>query len=250
LKKEHLRGLVDGSPRAALVVLTIGAGILITYWTLVAQGWQANRNDKLALMMSAFFAFLLGGGFLFFGARVMRAITFPAVMVLFMAPLPTFLASWITSFLQHTSAEAGYAMLNLVGEPILRRGLVFQLSGITIEVAEECSGIHSSLVLFITSLLAGYLFLRTPWKRAVLTLVVIPLAILRNGFRIFTIAMLCVHVGPAMIDSPIHRRGGPIFFALSLVPFVALLVAMRRSERANNNRASVNTASPGKEPLG
>jgi len=85
--------------------------------------------------------------------------------------------------------------------------------------------------LFITSLVAGYLFFKSPWRRAVLTCFVIPLAILRNGFRIFTIAMLCVHVSPDMINSPIHRRGGPIFFVLSLIPFFLLLVWLRRRER-------------------
>ena len=72
------------------------------------------------------------------------------------------------------------------------------------------------------------MFLRSPWKRAVLTLAVIPLAIIRNGFRILTISWLCVHVGPEMIDSPIHHRGGPIFFILSLIPFFALLFLLRR----------------------
>jgi len=52
---------------------------------------------------------------------------------------------------------------------------------------------------------------------------VIPLGILRNGFRILVIGMLCVFVGPHMIDSPIHHRGGPLFFALSLVPLFILL---------------------------
>src|SRR6266699_6049468 len=248
LKKEKLRGLLDRSPRAALLSLTIGAGVLITYWTLVGQGWQVNRNDKLMLMISAFLALLMGGGFLFLGTGVMRAIACPAGILFLMAPLPTFLISWITKFLQHASAEAGYAMLSVVGEPILRRGLIFQLSGITLQVAEECSGLHSSLVLLITSLLAGYLFLRTPWKRAALTLAVIPLAILRNGFRLFTIAMLCVHVDPTMVDSPIHHRGGPIFFMLSLVPFLAFLYLLRRSERPKRDPASVTRESPGKEP--
>jgi len=86
-------------------------------------------------------------------------------------------------------------------------------------------------VLFITSVLAGYLFLRSPWKRAVLTLAVIPLAILRNGLRIATLALLCVQIGPHMIDSIIHRKGGPFFFALSLIPFFLLLFWLRSSER-------------------
>jgi exosortase/archaeosortase family protein len=64
----------------------------------------------------------------------------------------------------------------------------------------------------------------------VLTLAVIPLALLRNGFRVFTIGQLCINIGPHMIDSFIHKKGGPIFFALSLVPFFLILVFLRKSE--------------------
>jgi exosortase/archaeosortase family protein len=60
---------------------------------------------------------------------------------------------------------------------------------------------------------------------------VIPLAIVRNAFRILVIGLLCVHVGPQMIDSIIHRRGGPLFFALSLGPLFLLLVWLRRQEK-------------------
>jgi exosortase/archaeosortase family protein len=74
------------------------------------------------------------------------------------------------------------------------------------------------------------LFLHRPWARIILVVFVVPLAIVRNGFRILVIGLLCVHVGPHMIDSIIHRRGGPLFFALSLVPLVALLWWLRRVE--------------------
>ena len=63
---------------------------------------------------------------------------------------------------------------------------------------------------------------------------VIPLGILRNGFRILVIGLLCVHVGPHMIDSPIHHQGGPFFFALSLVPLFLLLWWLRRQEQRLN----------------
>ena len=60
---------------------------------------------------------------------------------------------------------------------------------------------------------------------------VIPLGILRNGFRVFVIGQLCVHIGPYMINSRIHHQGGPLFFALSLVPLFLLLLWLRRRER-------------------
>jgi exosortase/archaeosortase family protein len=115
--------------------------------------------------------------------------------------------------------------------PFLRQQTSFQLPGMPLEVAPECSGIRSTLVLFITSLLAGHLFLRSPWRRAALVLAVIPLALLRNGFRIFSIGQLCVNLGPHMINSPIHKRGGPLFFLLSLVPFFLMLLWLRKSEQ-------------------
>ena len=67
-------------------------------------------------------------------------------------------------------------------------------------------------------------------RRAALVSAVIPLAILRNGFRIFVIGSLCVQIGPTMIHSIIHRRGGPIFFTLSLIPLFLFLWLLQRGE--------------------
>jgi exosortase/archaeosortase family protein len=119
------------------------------------------------------------------------------------------------------------------GTPIYARGnMAFQLPGMTINVAPECSGLHSSLALFITSLLAGFIFLRSTWTRTILCLAVIPLGIIRNAFRIFAIGELCVHIGPQMIDSYIHRTGGWMFFLVSLGPFFLILFLFLRGRSA------------------
>ena len=125
---------------------------------------------------------------------------------------------------------AGKSTTARILQAVLRDGTVFQLPGIVIRVAQECSGIRSSWVLFVTSILASHLFLKSPWRRALLVAFVIPLGILRNGFRIVVIGLLCVHVGPEMIHSIIHRRGGPFFFALSLIPLFLVLWWLRRTD--------------------
>jgi len=38
-----------------------------------------------------------------------------------------------------------------------------------------------------------------------------------------------------MINSRIHRHGGPIFFALSLIPLVLVLIWLRRRETKKLN---------------
>jgi exosortase C (VPDSG-CTERM-specific) len=193
-----------------------------------SRGW--SLEDRLAARVGAYVLLLAASGFALVGPRGVRAVAFPLGLLLFAFPMPTALIKGIEVFLQHGSAEVAHLLFNLSGTPNFRADLLFELPRISLMVAPQCSGIHSSLALFITSLVAGKLFLRASWRRIVLSVIVVPLALLRNGFRILTIGLLCVHIGPHMIDSAIHHQGGPIFFALSLVPFGALLWWLRRAE--------------------
>ena len=199
-------------------------------------GWRGSLsiNDGLALMALAFVSFVAAGLFLFLGPKLMAAAAFPVAFLVFMIPLPDVAINWLEKASVLASAEAAALFFHLTGTPLLRQGTVFVLPGIVLRVAQECSGIHSSWVLFMAGLLASHLFLRTRWRRIVLVAFMIPLGVLRNGFRILVIGLLCIHVGPYMIDSPIHHRGGPLFFALSLFPLFLLLWWLRRQERRLN----------------
>jgi exosortase len=188
-------------------------------------------NDGLALTTLAYVSVVAAGGFLFFGSKWIAAAAFPIAFLLFMIPLPDFAVYWIERASVLASADVSAMFFRMTGTPLLRDREVFALPGIVLQIAQECSGIHSSWVLFITSLVASHLFLTSPWRRLILVAFVLPLAIVRNSFRILVVGLLCVHVGPHMIDSYIHRQGGPIFFALSLVPLFLLLVWLRRRER-------------------
>jgi len=213
--------------------LTVGTIVLAAYWLGFRSRLKLIEDDYLAVMMISFLLLFFGVCAFFIGRDSLRTNIFALGFLVFLVPIPTAAVQWIDALLQAGSATVAHCFFTLSGTPFLRSGLFFKLPGITIEIGPECSGIHSSLVLFITSLVAGYLFLRTPGRRTVFVLAVIPLAVLRNGFRVFTIGELCVHIGPEMINSPIHRRGGPLFFVLSLIPLLLLLVLLQRSERAN-----------------
>ena len=232
LKRPSLQHDSEPVRRLAALPLLAGLVVLVGYWAAVRSGSTLADDDYLALTALSFVLFFFGACCLFLGKERLRTAAFPMGFLVFIVPLPTFLSNWIEVFLQHGSAAVAYGLFSLSGTPVFWSGLNFQLPGFGLGVAPECSGIHSSLVLFLTSLLASHLFLRTTWKRAVLTLAVIPLALLRNGLRIFTIGQLCLHIGPEMIRSSIHRRGGPLFFVLSLIPFFLLLMVLHKSDQA------------------
>jgi len=220
----------------AIVSLAGGLGVLVfTYWLDFAKRAPSD-NDYLALLTLSFLCCLAAGGFFFFGRGWMRAAAFPLAYLIFMVPMPDAMAEAIETALISASAEVANLLFHISGTPFLRAGLIFQLPNITIEVAQECSGIRSSWVLFMTSILAANLFLKTRWRRFALVAFVIPLGILRNGFRILVIGLLCVNIGPQMIHSLIHRRGGPVFFVLSLIPFFLVLWWLRRGD-ARTRRA-------------
>jgi len=233
LKKESLLEFSAPAKQIAALFFAAGSAMLAWHWRLGRAGFPLAEEDNLTLTTLAFVLFLTGLAAVFLGGTTLRALTFPFALLGFLAPLPVFLRTGIESSLQHGSAVVADWLFQLSGMAVFRTGMDFQLPGMALEVAPECSGIHSTFMLFITSLLAGQMFLRQPWRRAALCLAVIPLALARNGLRIFVIGELCVHVGPHMIDSPIHHHGGPLFFAVSLAPFFAFLYYLKKTERLN-----------------
>lgn len=215
-----------------------------TFWGLRAAGVKLNRNDALTLTIFSYVCFLLATMWWVLGSDRAKSIRFPLLFLLLTVPLPTAAVHGIEVFFQYASAEAASLLFNVSGTPVLRDGLAFRLPGIALRVAEECSGIRSSLVLFITCLLGGYLFLERTWTRTALAVLVIPLAVFRNAVRIVTLGLLCVHIDPSMMDSAIHSRGGPIFFTGSLVPLFIALFLFRRWERRNRATGAASPPPP------
>ena len=227
----------------AMIPFAAGAFSLFVAWNPEVFGQAWSQHDYLALMALSFVFFFAAGSFFFLGRRWMAAAAFPFSFLFFLVPLPDRAADFLETASKLASTEAANLFFNMTATPVLRDGTVFQLPAITIQVAQECSGIRSSLVLFITSLVAANLFLKSPWRRTVLVAAVIPLGILRNGLRILFIGLLCTHIGPEMIHSVFHKRGGPPFFILSLVPLFLLLWWLRRGEmrRAQERKAISET---------
>lgn len=220
----------------AVPLLVTGAGALAFAFGYPTVSLALRSSNHLTLTIFAFVSFVAAGGLLFLGREWMRSLAFAFAFLAFLIPLPMQMIDWLETASQIASTDAADMFFTISGTPVLRDGMVFHLPGMIIQVAQECSGIRSSLVLFITSLLAAYLFLENPWRRFVLVALVIPLGILRNGFRIVVIGLLCVHYGPEMINSAIHRKGGPVFFVLSLMPLFLLLWWLRRGDSLTGRR--------------
>jgi exosortase len=212
-----------------------GSALIVPGMIAVAAGrfdvGGLSAANQFSLLVFGIMLVWAGAFILCFGTAAMKAATFPLGFLILAVPIPEPLLSKIIFLLQEGSADVAEWFFKLGGIPYLRQGFVFALPGFTIQVADECSGIRSSLALLVTTILASHLFLRTTWRRLVLCAVVVPLAIFKNGLRIMTLSTLAIYVNPEFLYGNLHRRGGVVFFAIALVPLVVLLAFLQRGQK-------------------
>jgi exosortase len=203
----------------------------------LAGFWVAHQpppNQDVSLFLSANTLSLIAiwiSAFLFtYGGRAARSAIFPLAFLLLMVPLPHSLLSHVIGLLQRGSAAIAFFGIKSLGIPVLRQGLFLTVPGVVIQVAEECSGIRSSMGLLITCLLASHYFLRTNWRKTVFVLLCLPLAIVKNGIRIATLTFLSLRVDPGFLHGNLHRDGGFVFFFMILAVMWPILLVLQKSE--------------------
>ena len=209
----------------------LGAGLAMA---IAARQWREafTPTDALAFEVAALVVLALGGFLVAYGWAAFRAARFPLLFLFFMMPFPSFVLDTFVFLLRAGSADMVGGLFTMSGTPYYREGYVFALPSVLIEVADECSGIRSSIALVLTSLLAGHMCLDSWWRKVVLVAVALPLTILKNGIRIVTLSLLAVHVDPGFLTGQLHHDGGVFFFLLTLLMMAPVLTLLRRSQPA------------------
>src|SRR5215510_7055291 len=199
------------------------AGVLCYVLGLALQP-GLSQHDFLALTTLGVDTIWIGAFVTFFGLQATRIALFPLGFLVFIIPLPEALLSHIITALQYASAEMVDVLFQLTPLPVFRDGLYFALPGLNMEVARECSSIRSSMALLITSVLVNHLLLRRWWSKAVVVLLVFPLAVFKNGVRIVTLSLLTLYVDAGFMQGGLHTRGGAVFFGLACVILLLVLL--------------------------
>jgi exosortase len=209
------RGEIFGSIQYSRI---LALGLIALLGPLVWVAIQADSLPQESWLSSStlLFACWVTGAFaLCYGTRAFKRACFPLLLLFLAAPLPDGLRTQAIVFLQSRSADAAELLFHLANVPCNRAGVVLTLPRVTIEIAQECSGIRSSLVLLIATLVIGHRFVERWWSKAGLIFLFVPLMIAKNGLRIFVLSMLGMYVDRSILTGRLHRNGGILFFALA-----------------------------------
>jgi exosortase len=216
-KRKILRNTqIKQSWAGALLVL---AAVLVLFMGIYGAELYLAR---LSLVM------LLGGlVWTLLGRTILREVQFALLVLLLAIPLPAVLFNQITFPLQLLASRMASTLLPLFGVPVLRDGNIIQLPSMSLEVAEACSGIRSLMSLFTAAVLYGYFLERTTWRRVVLALASIPIAVIANAARIVGTGLCVQYWDPDKAVGFFHEFSGWLMFIVSLCCLYLLHSAMR-----------------------
>ena len=219
----------DGTVRGAAVQRFSGVGIALVLLGLMAYLLGTGGSESFTTRMG-FVLTWLGAVWWIAGGGLGRLLTVPTLFLLFSVPLPSVIYFSIAVPLQTIAARVASGVLHGVGVPLTRDGNSLLLPGMTLEVADACSGIRSLTVLLALGALWAYLERGKPVRRALLFAATVPLAVLGNAIRVTLSALGVYLVGPWVAEGIAHEATGLVVFAVTLTGLYLLSKGLRTSE--------------------
>jgi len=225
--------LLSLTPRCGWGGLPLLIGGLILFWA-------GNQADITFVGLVSIMLVLAGTVWWLLGDEFFRELAFPIGFLIFAIPFPG-LDMMVALPLRFIMSKMSVVALNLVGVPVVLVGTgilsapdaVNHLAAgqkFAVDVANPCSGIHSLFALMMIGALFGYFTLNGLWRKWVLFLCTLPLAVLGNLIRIMMLTIGTVLFGkdfalgknPLTDPSFFHMAAGYLVFVVALLGMIGI----------------------------
>jgi exosortase len=180
LNRDRTFSYVPNSDSRGLLCIAVACGSFLL----------GKLASEFFMMRFAFVILLIGLVWTFWGFRRFRTLVFPFLLLATMVPLPVMVYNSLAAPLQLLASDLATRIAQGFGVSVFRDGNIIQLAGVSLGVAEACSGLNSLSALIVGSLLLGYLLCSRTATRVVLFAIAIPLAIVINILRVAGTALL------------------------------------------------------------
>lgn len=206
--------------------LLLVAGALVAH--VVGYLVQQPRLSIIAL-----FAGIYGLMGMAWGPQWLRASFFPFFLFAFMVPMGS-LSEVVTFPLRLlVSRMVAFFCQHVLAISVVSEGtrLLKMPWGYEYEVAAACSGIRSLVAITAIAIIYAFMVFRVNWKRAVLIVSAVPLAIVGNTVRLLTVVLAAEWRGQAA-GAAVHEK-----WYWSLLPYVPAIIGLMLLGRWLERRA-------------
>jgi exosortase D (VPLPA-CTERM-specific) len=189
-------------------LIPLGLGVILS--------WAGELAGAYTFLYLSLWLLLIGLLWTQFGFHKTATLWFPLIVLLAAFPVPSVLSLKASVLLKLISSQLGVFMLRVVGVSAFREGNVIDLGFTQLQVADACSGLRYVFPLMLIALLLAYWFKAHIWKRLVLLLSSIPLAVAVNGLRIALTGILWGWFGESIAEGFFHGLAGWLIFMLTI----------------------------------
>jgi exosortase D (VPLPA-CTERM-specific) len=198
--------------------------VLIPFCIFVLGKLAADVNS----IRISFFIMVFMSVWFLYGTKLLKTLFFPLVLLFLMIPLPGFVYSQVTFQLQLLSSKYSVELLHLLGVDVYREGNVIDMGFSQFQVVEACNGLRFILPLLTVCILFAFFKKLAFWKRAVLVLISIPIAIAANIIRIAGTGILAGQFGPEVAEGFFHSFSGWLVFMIGFAVVFCLYLLLKK----------------------
>ena len=191
------------------------SGLLLLCGSILFYG-LANIGAELFSMRASMIMILLSTAVFVFGWFITRQIFLPILYLLFMIPFPAIIWDKIAFPLKLFATKIAVDVIQLIGIPVFGEGNIIHLSNTTLEVVDACSGLRSLISLLALSAAFALISDLLKWKKILLFLSAVPIAVALNIVRLTITAILAQYYGAQVADGFLHDMSGILVFIVAL----------------------------------
>ena len=148
----------------------------------------------------------------FYGSKALKEVIFPISFLAFMIPLPMLVITNLSFRLKIFATQIAVGALNNMGLFCVQHGSTIAMRHAYVVVEDACSGLRSLITLMALGSLFAYWMKSSFFKKAILFVSTIPIAVITNVGRIIFLSFVSEIWGTQRAMGPIHEASGIIIF--------------------------------------
>lgn len=210
-RRERLRALPRTGDWRGLALVALACALQVL----------GARADVFTLQGWSFVVMLFGLALALLGGPLTRSLAFPIGYLVFMLTFPPFVMNRLSFALKEVAVQLAAHASEALGVTLQRSGMTIWLAGGALEIENPCSGLRSLLAMLSIGVLLASLLPSGWWRRALLVLLAVPVAMAGNALRITLLVLMAHYVGIKQALGTFHDVSGYLTYGLSLAGLLA-----------------------------